>query len=101
VNALTTLLAGSGLVVEAAAAATVLTSLFGALLAFRFGALTAWDQDSALEIVATSFRAGLLGLLVCLGFVALGLVASGGLGAPGLDRPRSGAPNIEPPRAKS
>ncbi len=62
--------------------AIVLTTLFGALFVISTSSLTTWSADSALEFIATSFRAGLFALLLSLGSVALGVLASIGLKGP-------------------
>ena len=65
-----------------ASIAIVLTTLFGALMVISTARLTAWDSSSALEFVATSFRAGLFALLLSLASVALALLTSIGLRGP-------------------
>jgi hypothetical protein len=74
-----------------ATVAIVLTSLFGSLLTFSAGQLAAWRESSSLDIVVTSFRAGLLGLLLSLASVAFVLLVS--MGQRQSD-PRAGPPKI-------
>src|SRR5262245_8383901 len=59
-----------------ASVSTVLTTLFGSLAAFPTGQLASWKDGWSLEIVVSSFRAGLSGLLLSLAAIALVLLVS-------------------------
>jgi hypothetical protein len=56
--------------------AIVLSSLFGASSAIPTDRLAAWSEESFLELVVTSFRSGLVGLLLALAGLALALLVS-------------------------
>ena len=68
----------------------VLTSLFGALISVQTPVLGAWREEKYLELVVSTFRTGLFGLLLALAGVALVLVVSIlQLGVAGRERPVS------------